>query len=101
MLFRFGAAIALVVLTSVAGVAIEKRILELQREVSRQYYRSEVLLERHAKLRLLTQELGAPTRVIDSLDKGETELEHPQGPVRTTGRRLPLLIWQRSKPASR
>lgn len=101
MLFRFGAAIALVVLTSVIGVALEKRMLELQRQVSRQYYRSEVLLERHAKLRLLTQQLGAPTRVINSMEQGDTQLQQPQGPVKTTGRRLPLLTWQRSRPASR
>lgn len=101
MIFRFGAAIALVVLTSLIGVALEKRMLELRREISRQYYRSELLLERHAKLRLLTQRLGAPTRVMDSIERNKTKLEQPKGPVKTTSRRLPLLTWQRSIPASR
>jgi len=48
MFFRFGAALVLVVLISLAGTALEKRNLELKRVVSRQSYRLEILQEQHA-----------------------------------------------------
>ena len=66
MYFRFGSALVLIVCISLAGVALEKRNLELRREVTRQHYRTEVLLEKHARLRAETQQLGAPTRTIEN-----------------------------------
>ncbi len=57
MFFRFCSAIVLVVLVSLAGTAIEKGNLELRREVTRQHYRLNVMLEAHAKLRLKTQQM--------------------------------------------
>lgn len=66
--FRFGAALVLVVLISLAGTALEKRNLELRRVVSRQQYRLEVLLEQHAANRVLAQQLGAPSRLVEQAD---------------------------------
>ena len=98
MFFRFGSAIVLVVLISLAGVGLEKRSLELRREVSRQHYRLDVLLETHARHRLRTQQLGAPVRLIDALEQGKLELRPPEKPAETEARRIPLLQWQRATP---
>lgn len=68
MFFRFGSAIVLVVLISLCGTALEKRNLEMRRIVSRQQYRLEILLEQQAANRVLAQQLGAPSRLVDKLD---------------------------------
>jgi hypothetical protein len=68
MFFRFGAALVLVVLISLAGTALEKRNLELKRVVSRQSYRLAILQEQHAAKRVLAQQLGAPGRLVDQLE---------------------------------
>ncbi|MGH7128218.1 MAG: hypothetical protein ACREJB_06415 [Planctomycetaceae bacterium] len=73
MFFRFGSAILLVVLVSLTGVMLEKRNLELRRFVTRQHYRMDVLRDRHAKMRLRTQELGAPVRIQESISDDELE----------------------------
>lgn len=96
MFFRFGSAIVLVVLVSLAGIALEKRNLMFRREISRQHFRMEVLLDAHANLRLRTQQMGAPVRVIDSLESGEMELREPERPVENEPQRMPLLRWQRT-----
>jgi hypothetical protein len=101
MFFRFGSAIFLVVLASAAGIALEKRNLELRREVSHQRYQLDVLTDRHAKLRLKTQQLGAPARMLDSLEKGELQIRRPEKSVESQPRRVPLLFWQRSTPTTR
>ena len=67
MFFRFGSALVLVVLISLAGTTLEKRNLELRRVVSRQQYRLEILLEQHASNRVLAQQLGAPNRLVDKI----------------------------------
>jgi hypothetical protein len=68
MFSRFGGALVLVVLISLAGIALEKRILSLRRAVSEQTYRLDELRESHAIHRLRTQQLGAPSRLIESLE---------------------------------
>jgi hypothetical protein len=68
MFFRFGSALVLVVLISLAGTALEKRNLQLKRAISRQHYRREILLEQHSSRRVEAQRLGAPMRLIDTLD---------------------------------
>ncbi len=77
MFFRFLCCVALVVGISVAGVALEKESLETRRKISRQHYRMEVLRESYAKMRLRVQELGAPQKLIESLeenpDKSQTK----------------------------
>jgi hypothetical protein len=78
MYFRFGSAVVLVVLISLAGVALEKENLELRRSVSRQHYRMDVLDEAQARLRLRTQELGAPARLIERIENGTLPLDPPE-----------------------
>lgn len=95
MYFRFGAGIVLAVLISIAGIALEKRSLELRRQVARQHYQMDVLWEEHAKLRLQTQQLGATVRLFDSLEDGKLNVEQPKQPVDAEPRRMPLLRWQR------
>ena len=97
MYFRFGVAILLVVAIAVLGVAVEKSMLGFRREITRQQYRKDVLKEEHERLRLRTQQLGAPTRVLRSL---ESQDQSPSPSVGTPGsgpqaKRRPLLRWQR------
>ncbi len=98
MVFRFAAAIALVVAVSLAGVALEKRSLELRREISRQHFRENVLRENHARLRLRTQELGAPSRLVDAMEEGELLLEPRPDAERTGEPAAPLLFWDAAPP---
>jgi hypothetical protein len=96
MYFRFGCILCLAVAVSVVGVAVEKAVLELRRDVSRQHYRLDVLHEEHARLRLRTQQLGAPRRIIDSIDDGEIPLKRPKDRDAATPAPTarPLLRWQ-------
>jgi hypothetical protein len=73
MYFRFGSALVLLILMSVAGVAIEKQCLALRRSVMRQQYRREVLQDEYARLRLQTQQLGAPVRLFQALEADRSE----------------------------
>ena len=59
-LFRFAAALVLVVMISLAGIALEKDNLSRQRAISLQQYRIEQLLDRQAHLRLRINELTSP-----------------------------------------
>ena len=69
MFFRFGVALFLVVLTSLAGTALEKRNLELKRAISRQYYQLERLHEQCASKRVVAQQLAAPNRLFGRLEE--------------------------------
>ena len=73
MFFRFCSALSLVVLIAAAGITIEKRLLDMQREQTLQVYRLEQLQEKYARLKLRTQELGAPSRLLESLERAEAE----------------------------
>ncbi|REJ84431.1 MAG: hypothetical protein DWQ34_19875 [Planctomycetota bacterium] len=75
MFFRFGAALVLVILIALLGIAIEKRNLALRRSISLQDYRREQLLEQRARLRLETEQLGAPGRLLDEVEAGRLPLE--------------------------
>lgn len=94
MFFRFAVAIIAIVLISLIGIAIEKRNLELRREISRQHYQMEGMLEIHARLRQETQQLGATERIMEAAQQDEQSLVHPQV---SSGKRekLPLMRWQR------
>ena len=59
-LFRFAAAVVLIVLVSLIGIAQEKRRLALSRAISLQQYRTDQLMERRAHLRLQVHELTSP-----------------------------------------
>jgi hypothetical protein len=91
VVFRFIVAIALVVSVALAGVGLEKRALQLRRDVSVQHFREGILRERHARLRLRTQELGAPARLVDDLERGRIVLETPHKPS-TAETTAPLLF---------
>lgn len=95
MFFRFGSALALVVLISLAGVGLEKRNLELRRAISHQHFQTDVLLEEHARLRLRTQQLGAPERVLEQLPATQLEVQHPADSARQSRSPRRLLNWQR------
>lgn len=95
MFFRFGSSVALVVAIALTGVALEKQNLEFRRKVTRQHYRMQVLQEHYAKLRLRTQQLGAPTRVIDSLNEHDLQLNPSASRWDVETSRMPLLRWQR------
>ena len=73
MFFRFCSALSLVVLIAAAGIAVEKQLLDLKRQQTLQVYRLEQLEEKYARLRLRTQELGAPSRLLESLERSASE----------------------------
>ncbi|QDU37866.1 hypothetical protein Mal4_21830 [Maioricimonas rarisocia] len=94
MFFRFGAALFLVLTISLFGIAVEKRILSLKREISLQHYRLERLMEREARLRVRAAELGAPERIARAIAEGAVDLQPPEEPLSREPRRTPLLQWQ-------
>ena len=108
MFFRFGSAVCLVVLVSLIGIAIEKRSLQLRRELCRQHYQMDVLRDRHARLRLKSQELARVERLFDHVEQKDSQLTLPEKPAeipRSTNaqdpyadryRRLPPLFWRQS-----
>jgi hypothetical protein len=96
MFFRFGSAVALVVLVALVGVGLEKQNLELRRQVSRQRFRLDVLVNQHAQMRLRTQQLGAPVRMIEELENGKLQVQKPPKPTTVSEpRKMPLLRWQK------
>lgn len=99
LFFRFGAALLLVVLVGLCGTALETQNLALKRSLSQQQYRMDVLLESQARLRLETQRLGAPAKLLESLQQKDAELYRPPKPQRADQRKAPLLNW--SSPSNR
>jgi hypothetical protein len=95
MYFRFGSALVLLILVCVVGIAIEKRCLELRRAVSRQYYRRDALSDQFARLRLETQQLGAPGRLFENLETGSTALTDSERPMHHSNPREPRLASKR------
>ena len=96
MYFRFGAAIVLVVVISVVGVALEKQSLSYRRAISQQRYRMDVLVEQYAQMRLKAQRLGAPARTIKSLEEND-DLKSPKRAVSRTTLALPSFRDRRRK----
>jgi hypothetical protein len=101
MYFRFGCALILVTLVSVAGIAIEKQCLTLRRALSRQQYRYDALCELSSRLRLKTQQLGAPSRLYEALETGRIALSRRERSDPRTSPRLPPLASQRADKAER
>jgi cell division protein FtsL len=62
MFFRFTVVVLALLALALAGVAVEKRKLELQREISLQEYRRQQLLEQRSRLRIEIERLSAPQR---------------------------------------
>lgn len=98
MFFRFGSAVVLAVAISLVGIALEKRNMELRREISYQVFQTEVLVDLHSKLRSKTQRAAAPMKLIESLEKGELEQRKVDRQAAVVDDSLPLLNWQRSTP---
>ena len=96
MYFRFGAAIVLVVVISVVGVALEKQSLSYRRAISQQRYRMDVLVEQYAQMRLKAQRLGAPARTIKSLEENADQ-KLPKRAVSSTTLPLPSFRDRRRK----
>lgn len=115
MFFRFAAGLLLVVLVSMAGVRLEKHTLQMRRDVSVQYYQTDLLLELLVRLRLETQRLTAPAQLAATMDEaaspankrtpGATSKPRVQTAIRpdsnddkarrpTSDERLPLLRFQ-------
>ena len=67
MLPRFLALLSLLVAVALANIAIEKQILSVKRVQTVQVYQTEVLLERHVRLRMRMEELTGPTRASEYL----------------------------------
>lgn len=93
MIFRFVAAVCLVLLVALAGAVVEKSNLSWRRRVSQQQYQLEELVERYARLRMEAQKLGAPMRWLEPLERGQLPLQRPSQPVRSETRLTPLTRW--------
>ena len=78
MFVRFAGALSLVVLISLAGTHLDKRSLDLRRGLTRQHFYLDVLEQRQGAARVEAQRLGAPMRLIDSIEHGELEVVPPQ-----------------------
>jgi hypothetical protein len=91
--FRFGAALALVVVIALAGTALETQNLALKRSISQQQYQLEVLVESQAGLKLDAQRLGTPAKLFEALERDDATLHRPAKPQRSDERRTPLLNW--------
>ena len=99
MYFRFGSAVVLVTLVSVAGVAIEKHCLALRRAITRQHYRQDALSDQFGRLRLQTQQLGAPARLLEVLENRRLDGATPEKPDEASTPRGTFLAWQRGRQA--
>ncbi|MEP3477881.1 MAG: hypothetical protein ABJZ55_01420 [Fuerstiella sp.] len=64
MFFRFVCALILAALVSMTGIVLEKQTLERKRDVTRQYYQLDLMLEFHAQSRLRIQKLTSPSLQI-------------------------------------
>jgi hypothetical protein len=62
LLFRFAAALTLLVVISLAGIRLERSELALKRSLSLQHYRLEQLIEERVRLRVRLHELSSPAR---------------------------------------
>jgi hypothetical protein len=94
MYFRFGSALVLVFLMSVGGIAIEKQCLSLRRAVIRQQYRREILADEYARLRLETQQLGAPIRLFETIEHRRMSPATPDALKPETSGKPAFLAWR-------
>lgn len=71
MLTRFLALLSLLVTVALVNISLEKQILEIKRRQTVQIYQTEVLMERHARLRMRLEELTGPTRTREYLQTAD------------------------------
>ncbi len=100
MVFRFVGSLTLVVVIALLGVALETENLALHREISRQHYQTDILREDYARLRLKSQELGAPTKMLDDLEAGRISVRTPDRVADDGPRKMPLLEWRGGVPST-
>ncbi len=74
LLFRFAAALLLILAVSLVGIRLEKDELALKRSISLQHYRLHQLLEERSRLRIRMHELTAPPVQERDECSSETEL---------------------------
>ncbi|WP_166831613.1 hypothetical protein [Thalassoroseus pseudoceratinae] len=98
MVFRFVGSLTLIVSIALIGVGLEKANLSLHREISRQHYRTDILREDYARLRLKSQELGAPTNMLEDLESGRIPVRAPERVANGGPRKMPLLEWRGRVP---
>jgi len=87
--FRFGSALSLCIAISLVGIALEKKNLGLRREMSRQHFQMDVLIEKYATLRFRSQELGAPARLLEPPEESKQQPTRP--PIVSRKTTIPLL----------
>jgi len=97
--FRFGAALALVVVIALCGTGLETQNLWLKRSLCQQKYRLDVLIESQAAIRLETQRLGAPAKLFQALEQSSASLRRPAKALRNDRRRASLLNWSDDSPS--
>lgn len=100
MVFRFVGSLTLIVCIALIGVALEKENLSLHREISRQHYRTDILREDYARLQLRSQELGAPTKMLEDLESGRIPVRTPDRVADDGPRKMPLLEWRGRVPSA-
>lgn len=102
MFFRFVAGLALVVLISLFGAALDKESLALRRRVSQQQFQLDALLDQQARLRSEAQSRGTPTRWLEDLENGRLPVARLPQPLRPRLAQTPLLNWtvRRDAPTS-
>lgn len=91
---RFQGAILIAALVAVGGTALEGSILDRRRLIGRQHYRLDALRERVARLRLRTEELGSPSRLVQPAEAGRVGLNSRNRPVSSLPLSSPLLDWR-------
>lgn len=87
MYFRFGAGILLIVAVSVTGIAIDKSTMDVRRDITQQHFRMEVLRDEQGKLRLQTQQLRSPKRMIESIEAGDLAVRRPPHSARNVSQK--------------
>ena len=94
MLIRFGAALLILVHVAIAGSAIEGRVLDERRALSRQHYRLDAARERVARLRIEAERLGGPAHLLAHFEEGR--LQARPAPVESSDSIpvAPLLRWR-------
>ena len=78
-------------LVSMAGVRLEKHTLQMRRDVSVQYYQTDLLLELLVRLRLETQRLTAPAQLAATMDEAASP-KNQRTPGSTTKTRIQKAI---------
>jgi len=91
---RFQGAVLVAVLVAIAGSSAENAILDRHRSIGRQYFRLDAIQERVARLRLRTEELGAPSRLVRPAERDRRDATAATSDSIETRGAVPLLRWR-------